>query len=116
MPETDALVDADHDIRSDPLLAQWPVGGVDADEQRPLRLLADRPQLGELLLQGRPGTDHIDVLARARRKQLGDVAIDAKHLTGVQQTLDDDRGLRIELAIVEGQMHLATRRSRIRAL
>ena len=107
MSETDALVDADHDIRSDPLLTQRPVGSVDADEQRPFRLLADRAQLGELLFQRWSGADHIDVLARARRKQFGDITVCTKHLAGVQQTLEDDRGLRIELAIVEGQVHLA---------
>ena len=47
------------------------------------------------------------MLARTGRKQLGDITVRAKHLVGVLQALDDFRGLRVELTVIKGQVHLA---------
>lgn len=60
MPGRDPLIDSDHHIRLDAVLKQRPIGRIDADKQRTLRLRANSPKPLEVLLQARSGGDDKD--------------------------------------------------------
>ena len=106
MPETDALIDAHHHVWLDSVLAQRSISGVDTNEQRSRHLPAYRCQLLEMPFQARARCRSHRFPVRTGTEQLRNIVVGEQHFKAVLQALENDRGLRIELAVVEGSSAL----------
>ncbi|MNP11058.1 hypothetical protein D3C76_1032300 [compost metagenome] len=104
MARRDALINADHDIRSNAVVDQRSVGRIDANQQRPLGLVIQLAQFFEVLLKAGSGGNDKRLPSIEGAKQLGDVVIRLHEIESGLQALDDLRRLGVEFPVTEGQM------------
>ena len=103
----DVDISRDDEIGPNALFAQRPVGGIDADEQRRLRLGHPLPQAFIVTGQGRSRRNNQSLAARTRAKQLGYISILCQQGMIAADPLTPVRLGWVELTIDIGQLDLS---------
>nr|GEX15460.1 hypothetical protein [Tanacetum cinerariifolium] len=107
VPRGDAMVDGDNDIDLDALVAQRHVGGVDADDQRPLGACGGLQEARQVLLKTRSRGDDEHVAPRLGSEQRSDISVALQQVPALLQQARVVRRVCGKRLIVEADVDLA---------